>query len=216
MSYVVFCLLLEVIFLYVVKSRAVSIILIIAMVLPLPFMSLLLNAFTRETEVKLTPEYFDFGIIINGNKLEKRIELAKLESYSIQFPNNKFTSIRFWLAGGEENEFSFFRKKKEGDADTTELIENFQALIHDYNNRLRLTKQIILRPSFYASNSGLYVIIGLSVFFLAGIFFAFFYSQKSMPITFVFSSILILQLILKRKKDLDYYKRLILDAEANS
>jgi len=204
--YVIVCLLLAIVFLYVVKSTAVCIILFIAMVLPLPFMPLLLNAFTRETDIELNPDHFNFGIVNKDGKLEKRIELAELESYSVQFPNNKFTSVRFWLRGGEANEFSFFREKKEGDINTTELIENFRALIHDYNNRPGITEKIILRPSFYASNSGLYCIVGLSAFFLAGIILASFYSEKSMPVTFVFSLILIVQLILKRKKDLQYYK----------
>jgi hypothetical protein len=215
-AYVIVCLLLEIVFLYVVKSRTVCIILLIAMVLPLPFMSLLLNAFTRETDVELNHDYFNFGITDKGNKLEKRIDLTELEYYSIQFPNNKFISVRFWLRSGKANEFSFFREKREGDINTNELIESLRSSIRTFNSRPGIAKKIALRPSFYASNGGLYSIVALSLFFLAGIILASFYREKSVPVTFVFSLILIVQMILKRKKDLQYYKHTNVEIETHA
>jgi hypothetical protein len=206
MVYLIVCLGVEIVLIEVVRSTAISIVGLIIMVLPLALLPLLLGVFTREVSIDLHPDQFNFEIRNKKGPVEKVIRLSELDSYSIQFPTDRFSSIRFNVSDGKSHEFSFFKQKKDvSDVDAAELIESFRRVINDYNSRREITRRITLRPSFYASNGGLYLIIGLSVFLFAGILLAF-YKGKSVPLAFLFSLILIFQLIWKRWKELQYYK----------
>ncbi len=176
------------------------------MALPFLFMRILIKRFTRKISLQLYPDYFVTKIPDQGgNETEKKIDLDKLASYSIQFPNEKFSSIKFKLHNNDSFEYSFFQKKQnDGDSDGIELINSFHSMIKNYNSTLN-TNKIEFKPSFYATNAGLTLIITLSVILVVAILLSYSYSQKSLPITFIFSFILILQLIIKRRKELNYY-----------
>ena len=198
----------EIVFLAVVKSTALSAIGVIIMILPFPFMPLLFRAFTRQVHIGLDPEQFNFQIEEKGDPINKVISLSSLESYSIQYPNERFCSIRFNTSDGKSQEFSFFNRKRDpADTDSAELLELFRKSIYSYNSRKEVIRKIVFRPSFYARKEGLYCIVGLSVFLFAGICIASFYKKKTIPLTFLTSLALIAQLILKRSKDLEYYKK---------
>jgi hypothetical protein len=198
---------------FILNSRAISIILLVFLVFPLPLMGILLKRFTRGIFIQLYPEYFTFEIIDkNGSKIHTILRLNELRSYCIQFPNDKFNTIKFRFKDGKSFEYSFFQKKpRDADIDSLELIDIFQNSIKKYNNTTTNANKIIFQPSFYATNAGLFCIIGLSVSFIGAILLFSLYNAKSLPVTFVFSFILILQLTLKRKKDLDYYKKYIME-----
>ena len=101
-------------------------------------------------------------------------------------------------------EYSFFQEKqRDDDLSGKELINNFNLLIKAHNNNSLDSLKIIYLPSFYATPSGLYVLVGLSLFLILAIFLLTFYSEKSLPGTFIFSLLLIFQLIAKRKRELD-------------
>lgn len=206
--YLIVCLLLMIVFLYVVRSTFISVFLAIAMVLPVVFIPSLFKVFTREVIIELDPDQFSFKIMEKNEEVEKKIVLSELKSYSIQFPNDKFSFVRFWLRSGKVTEFSFYSKETEPNVDTSVLIDSFVKRIRAYNERPTITEKINLRPSFYATRMGLYCIIALSVFFLIGLLIADFYSKKAISLAFVFSFVLILQLILKRRKDLAYYNQM--------
>jgi hypothetical protein len=206
MVYLIICLGVEIVLIEMVRSTAITVVGLIVMALPLVFLPWLLSAFTREVNIDLNPDQFSFEIMNKKGPEEKTIKLSELESYSIQIPTDKFNSIRFVGSNGKAHEFSFFKQKKDvSDVDSVELIESFKRAINDYNGREEISKKITLRPSFYASNVGLYCIIGLSVFLFAGILLVF-YKGKSVPLAFLTSLLLILQLVSKRRKELQYYK----------
>jgi hypothetical protein len=87
------------------------------------------------------------------------------------------------------------------------LIQRFHSLITDFNKKSEFDK-IELKPSFYASSHGLQVIIGLTSFLGFAVILCSIISKKSIPVTFVFSVILIIHLWIRRKRELFYYKRL--------
>jgi c-di-AMP phosphodiesterase-like protein len=198
----------EIVFLEVVKSTALSAIGVIIMILPFPFMPLLFRAFTRQVHIGLDPDQFNFQIEEKGDQINKVISMSSLESYSIQYPNERFCSIRFNTSDGKSQEFSFFTRKRDpADTDSAELLELFRKSIYSYNSRKEITRKIVFRPSFYARKEGFYCIVGLSVFLFVGICIASFYKEKTIPLTFLTSLVLIVQLILKRDKDLKYYRK---------
>jgi uncharacterized membrane protein len=192
----------------VVKLTVLSISGLIILVLPLLLMPLLFRAFTRQVHIELDSEQFNFEIVEKADRTNKVISMSSLESYSIQYPNERFCSIRFNTSDGKSQEFSFFTRKRDpADMDSAELLEIFRKSIYNYNSRKEVIRKIVFRPSFYARNEGLYCIIGLSVFLFVGICIASFYKGKTIPLTFLASLALIVQLIQKRSKDLNYYKK---------
>jgi hypothetical protein len=212
MVYVLICFGIQIFFLEVVRTNIFSTIIVIAMVLPVPFIPLFLAMFTRLVYIELSPDQFNFEIMNRRGSVVKTIELSAIESYCIQFPSSRFASIRFNVNNGKSREFSFLRKKKGvSDVDATELIETFRKAINDYNSRKEIVRKILLRPSFYASNGGHYCIIGLSVLLSAGVLLAL-HKGKSVPLTFLTSLLLIFQLVSKRKDELRYYRSMEIGA----
>ena len=208
MIYILVTLGVDIVLLEVVKLTVLSVIGLIILILPLPLMPLLFRAFTRQMHIELESDQFNFEIEGKVDRINKVIIMSSLESYSIQYPNERFCSIRFNTSDGKSKEFSFFTKKRDpADTDSAELLEIFRKSIYNYNSRKEITRKIFFRPSFYARNAGLYCIIGLSVFLFMGICIASFYKGKTIPLTFLTSLLLIAQLIQKRSKDLEYYKK---------
>jgi len=179
---------------------------LIAMVAPLLLMPALLRSFTREMYIDIKPGGFELKVFDKRGERIQVIELSQLDSYTIQIPNDKFVSIRFIRNGARTIELSFFQQKKElSDEDTSEVISSIRKSILDYNSRPGINKQITLQPSFYASNAGLYTIVALSAVLLAGILAAAYWKGKSVPVAFAFGSILVLQMVLRRRKELQRY-----------
>lgn len=136
------------------------------------------------------------------------IPLNQLRSYSIQVPTDRFLSIKFNLIGGKSYEFSFFKKRSEEDTVSAEaLIEIFHGLIKDFNGRSAIN-QIPLLPSFYARRTGLVMIIGLLILLAVALFLALILEKKAIPAPLIFGVALIAQLVIKRKTDLEYFKKM--------
>ena len=194
---------------YLLKSRVAGVFIITIMVLPIFFLGAIIKKFTRKIFIQLSPGHFAATVLnANGGEVQSEVNLNVLRSYSIQIPNDKFSTIKFTFEDGKSFEYSFFQKQQSDESITTdELISSFHSLIREYNNT-STTNKIIFKPSFYASNAGLFCIIGLSVFFIIAIYLASLSKTKALPVSLLFGFILILQLILKRKKELDYYKRM--------
>jgi hypothetical protein len=173
-------------------------------------MKVLLKKFSRKAVFQLNPDYFTVEILNErGAVYQNEINLREIKSYSIQFPNEKFNAIKFRLINNQLFEWSFFRiKQYDEDIIGADLIDNFIKLINEYNARASTLNKVVFQPSFYATKTGLFCIIGLFVFFVCAILLFALQSEKSLPVTFVFSSILIFQLILKRKRDLEFYKKM--------
>src|SRR5450631_2647118 len=150
--YVIICASLGVLSTYLLKSRVIGIILLIILVIPIPFMRMLLKRFTRKIIINLYIGYFTFEIVNKGGiEFQKKYDLNDLRSYCIQFPNERFNSIKFRLKNGKSFEWSFFQKKQsDEDVDAEIVIDNFNKSIKDYNNRTTTTNRIIFAPSFYA------------------------------------------------------------------
>jgi hypothetical protein len=211
MVYVLVCTSLLVASNYLLKSKVINIILLIFLIIPLPIIKILLKAFTRKIFIQLEPAYITVEIINNREgQLQRRLDLKDLKSYCIQFPNDKFNSIRFSLRNGKSFEYSFFKQKQsDEDIDTAQLIDAIQHLITEYNNSTTETSRISLVPGFYATFAGLLCIVGLSVSFAVAMFLFSLQNARSLPVTFLFSFLLIVQLIIKRKRDLDYFKKMV-------
>ena len=207
MLYIVVCSIVGMASIYLIKSKILSIISVCMIVLPIPFFKLLLKKFTKKTVINLFDDSFVITIInSDGNEIQKEFILKEINSYSIQFPNDNYRSIKFNLRSGKTFEYSFFQKpRNEKETPAEKIIDSYNLLIKDYN-KVNNANQIQFKPSFYATSSGLLCIIGLSALFILATIVVMFKNEKVVPVTLFFGFILIIQLIMKRRKELIYYK----------
>ena len=182
-----------------IGNKFLSLFFLIVIVLPFLFIEIVIRKFRRDVVIDLKD--YSFSITINKggetNGYNIEIPLNEIKTYTIEFPNKNFTSIKFNFKGKKSLEYSFFRKKqKDEDIPTEKLIENFHLMLQSYNKSQSGT-EIILKPSFFATQFGLICIISLSCLFIIAICLHFLYHLKSLPITLFFGLMLIIQLILK-------------------
>ena len=172
-----------------------------------------MKRYTRKVLITLHGESISVEILKKTDSYEREglfnCELNELWSYKIQFPNRRFAAIGFNLKPDRTVEYSFSKKQIDSEQTNTDaLIESFHKLISDYNNRQPEDKKIPLLPSFYASKYGLYSIIGLIIFFCIAIVIHIIYNVKTLPISLFLGFAMIIQIALKRKTDMDFYKKM--------
>jgi glutaredoxin 2 len=170
---------------------------------------MLLNLFTKKVLVELYSDHFIVRHFNrDGSQTEIETCLNDILSYSVQFPTDKISDIKFKLKNGMAIYYSFFHKKTAQHTDNEELINSFHSVIKKYNQQAPTVNKIVFLPSFYASTSGLVVISLLSsLLIIAIIIVALFKGVSSLPFTFIFTVVIIFHLIVKRKTELGYYKK---------
>jgi hypothetical protein len=198
---------------WVIKSKILSALLLAIFISPLLFINNLMRRYTRKVLITLSGESFSVEVLKKTDSYEReglfKYELNELGSYKIQFPNRRFAAVVFNLKPNRTVEYSFYKKKIDSEqSNTDDLIESFHKLISDYNNRQPEDKKIPLLPSFYASKYGLYSIIGLVIFFSIAIVIHIIYNVKTLPISLFLGFSMIIQIALKRKTDMDFYKKM--------
>lgn len=210
-AYVSVCLVLGLATTYLLKSKTISIVLLILMVLPVFFIRMLLNLSTKKVFIELQAEFFIVRILnTDGSKSEVKTDLDNILSYSIQFPADNMSDIKFKLKNDEICYYSFFQRKKNSeDVDSEELINSFHSLIMNYNRKTLSGNKIVFLPSFYASFKGLIFISSLSgLLIITVVAVSLFRGLSSVPFTFIFTLLIILQLGLRRKKEIEYFKQI--------
>lgn len=207
--YVLVCLCLGLVATYLLKSRVVSIILLILMIFPIFFLRVLLKLYTKKAIIEFYLDRFIIKIFNRSKSdFEREINLRDIISYSIQFPAENISDIKFKFKNGMSQYYSFTSKKDDKDIESEELINSFHLLIRNYNQQILGHNEIIFLPSFYASKKGLAIIILLSIFLiLAIILVSLLKGVSSLPFTFIFTILIILQLVIKRNKELNYYRK---------
>ncbi|HEY5462638.1 MAG TPA: hypothetical protein VIJ95_05220 [Hanamia sp.] len=166
--------------------------------------------YTREVEITLNDESILFLIKQKDKSDEnfEEIQLKNIKQYKVLFVNRRFVDTVFYLKGNKVLQYSFLKEidnsnKIGGDT----LIQNFQDLIKNYNERNITLPKIQLLPSFYASTFGFYSIFLLILLFTIAVILHIIYSIKTLPISLFLGGVIIMQLVLRRKNDLAFYKK---------
>ena len=210
-AYVLVCLAMGLASTYLLKSRVISIVLLILLVLPIFFIRMLLNLFTKKALIELYADRYVIKIFNrDGSQAESETRLNDILSYSVQFPTDNMNDIRFRLKNGATPYYSFIQKRKaDEDTDSEKLINSFHSLIRNHNQQVSAENKIVFLPSFYASTIGLVIISSLSGLLIVTILIvSLFKGASSIPFTFIFTVMIIFQLITKRKRELDYYEKM--------
>ena len=193
-------------------NKFLSLLILIAVVVPVFFIKLIMKRFTREAFIDL--QEFAFSITIKNqfnNKEEASLKFNcdEINTYNIQFPAGRFSTLILNLKNGKSVEYSFPTEKQNAEQiNTEELINMFQGMIKNYNNNKPVKEQIVFAPSFMASSKGLICITLMVILLIVAVFIHILYQTKTLPVTLFLGFALIVQLFLKRRADLDYYNNI--------
>jgi len=208
--YLIFVLLLIFLSIYYLKYKIFELISLILFMLPLLLLKRIMKFYTREVEITLNDESILFLIKQKDKSDEnfEEIQLKNIKQYKVLFVNRRFVDTVFYLKGNKVLQYSFLKEidnsnKIGGDT----LIQNFQDLIKNYNERNITLPKIQLLPSFYASTFGFYSIFLLILLFTIAVILHIIYSIKTLPISLFLGGVIIMQLVLRRKNDLAFYKK---------
>lgn len=196
----------------ILRNNFLSLFFLLAVIVPFFFLKQIMKKFTREVFIDL--QEFCFSIVIkdpfrNKEEISFKFNFDDIKAYIIQFPAGKFSNIILHLKNGKSVDYSFPVEKQNAEqVNTDELINIFQRAIKGYNNNKPVKERIVLLPSFIASSNGLMCIIFLVALLITAVFLHILYQTTTLPVTLFMGLALIVQLFIKRKADLDYYKKL--------
>ncbi len=206
--YILVCLLLGLTATYILKSKTARIVLLCLMVLPIFFIKALMRLFTRKAYIVIHGDRFVVTVYDRkGRERKNSTTFNDVKSYSVQLPTLNTADIKFNLKNGHSQSYSFSTDKKNIDyTNGKELILCFQSFINKFNQASPDINKIFLCPSFYASNKGLTVIRVLSICLITGVLIiSSTKGMSSLPFSFLFTVLIIFQLLIKRKRELEYY-----------
>lgn len=190
---------------YSFKYKILQLFCLILFILPLILIKKIIKSYSRQ--IKIVFENDRILILVKKDDKEesfKEVKLQNIYAYKISFVNRRIAEIIFYSREEDRLEYSFLRENTNtNEINGDDFINIFQSFIRN-NNAL---KNINLLPSFYASNNGLYCIIGLSILFLIAISLHFIYPIKPVSISLFFGLAIIIQLLIRRNTDMAYYKK---------
>ncbi len=191
------------------NNRFLEIACFLVMFLPLILLKKIFQIFTFYLKIQFNPNSFSITTYrINKNEQTNVYDISDILSYQVIFPNRRFQEIVFNMKSGSHLRLSLLCEKNEKEnIDTSEIIIGFHEFIKQYN-AVEFSEKITLLPSFYASKIGLFSIIFLFSLFIAAIILHIIYDVKTLPITLFLIFLLIIRIILKRKKELDFYNKM--------
>ena len=179
-------------------NKFLSLLILIAVVVPVFFIKLIMKRFTREAFIDL--QEFAFSITIKNqfnNKEEASLKFNcdEINTYNIQIPAGRFSTLILNLKNGKSVEYSFPTEKQNAEQiNTEELINMFQGMVKNYNNNKPVKEQIVFAPSFMASSKGLICITLMVILLIVAVFIHILYQAKTLPVTLFLGFALIVQL----------------------
>lgn len=195
---------------YYLKSKVLAFVFLVITVFPLIFIRAVMKRFTRKISIRLQRNLFSVSItkVDEENKEYKEYPFSEISTYKVEFPNRKFSVIKFRLKQEKSIEYSFYKEKQSAEqTQMDDLLRSFQSAIKNYNDSVSSEMRIMLAPSFMASSYGLFCIILIASLLLVAVCIHILYQVKTLPITLFFGFTLLIQLTLRRRTDLEYYNK---------
>ncbi len=194
----------------ILQNKMLSILFLIFAVLPIIFLKEVTKRYSYNANFILDDQRF--LVIVHKNKSDitfnYEYNLNDIESYSIQFPTRKLFAIRLNFKNGNSKEYSIFKDIGDKNMEKS-LISAFHSMIQVYNNHISDSLKIHFCPSFYASFYGLLCIVAYFLLLVVLITLQIIFVLGFLPITIFFGSLLLLQIIIRRKSDIDYYNKIV-------
>ncbi len=148
-------------------------------------------------------EIFNYGTGI----LEKQQQFKYTDIHScvLSSTSKKTSTIKLFLQDSKKVQWTFVNEGKVKE-DTSDVDNNVSLAV--FKEMYTLNKQILLLPPFYASKGGIIALIILTGLFITAIIMNIIYYSKSQPLTLIMGASLYLQIIFRRKRDIELFKKL--------
>jgi hypothetical protein len=191
------------------KWRVVAFIMLLISILPLFAMKKVVKYFTKDMSLKIFDNKFEFFSSNNKSfkkELNFQVNFDELRSYQIEFPSSETSSIKFKFNNQSTTSYTFIKNDMDN-IDVKELITKINQRIKNYNLLQSDNKRnIVLMPSFMASEKGKYCIIGIAVLFILAFLIQIILPVNKFPITLLIGAGLIFQLYYLRKNDIEAFE----------
>ena len=162
------------------------------------------------SDIQINIEEASIFLKINTNKhiKETQISFSEIEWYSMEIINPKFYKLRFKLRSGKKLSLSFPQvSSKPTNNDSLEILEAINSKIGDFN-KLNQGESIELKPTFYASSAGNVALLIFSLLSISTLILITYYSQNASFFGLLFVVLGIIQLYIRRRKNIDFYNKM--------
>lgn len=186
------------------NNKFFSIFFLVLTISPLFFINFLMAKFKKEIIIHFQNKLF--SIVINISDKTYSIHCNEIMSYSIQSPNRRFTSIKLNFKNEKAIEYSFIKDQRL-QIPIDMILNQFHAMIQNYNQGISTKDKIVLKPSFFASKRGWLCICALCLSFFIAIYLHILFQVTSLPITLFFGFAIILQIVMRRNSETKIFEK---------
>lgn len=134
---------------------------------------------------------------------------SDIKSYKIYFPSYKYSCFLLKYKNGKKKEYCFIEKMGTWKIEhyNKEIIKSFHKQIQKYNTTQELNEKIIFEKSFFASKSGLIMVVLLiSCWVLLLVLNILKHSNPKHIFQLCFLLLPLLHIVSQRKNAIDFYK----------
>jgi hypothetical protein len=200
--YVLFSVSLFILSIQYIHSKAPSLFLLVLIVAPVFLLGRIALTFRRKLSVEFTEQSFLFKIKKKETYTEYNFPLKDILFWCPKVAGRKYAVIKFFLSNGNSAEFSFIL---DDETNAEDIFNEFADYIVAYNKVSE--EKIYVRPSFFATNSGLLSIYGFIILFLITVIVHAIKQFKTFPITMFLGFMMIIQILIRRSAEIKFYKK---------
>ncbi|WDF81196.1 hypothetical protein PQ469_14385 [Mucilaginibacter sp. KACC 22773] len=177
-------------------------------VAPLVFNKPLRLKFLKQIKFTFDDEFVLLEIFnYKTEMLEKQhhFKYEDIQSCVLSSTSKKTSTLKLFFQDSTKFQCTFVNEEKIKE-DTSEMDSNVSLAV--FKEIYSFNKQILLNPPFYASKGGITALIILTGLFIAAIVMNIIYYSKFLPFTLIMGASLYLQIILRRKRDIELFEKL--------
>lgn len=181
---------------------------LVFIVAPLVFNKPLRLKFLKQIKFTFDDEFVLFEIFNYKTEIlekQQQFKYTNIDSCVLSSTSKKTSTIKLFLQDSKKIQWTFVNEGQEKQ-DTADVDNNVSLTV--FKEIYTFNKQILLLPPFYASKSGIIALIILSGLFITAITMNIIFYSKFIPLTLIMGASLYLQIILRRKRDIDLFKKL--------
>ena len=175
--------------------------LVVFAILPILLMKRISLLFTKEIKITFCDNRFSIFLynLNNGLEISKvDYEYKDVQSCIVKSTQNQYSTITLNMLD-ETIKITFKKITSSEPSSVSETV---------FRNIKERNKGVQLLPTFFLSDSGTNYIVGTGLLMVALLIFHIFYSPESSPLTFIVGVSIFVNILIKRRKDLETFRKL--------
>ncbi|MDO6430192.1 hypothetical protein Q4E93_06330 [Flavitalea sp. BT771] len=180
-------------------------------IIPFLFLKRIRKLFTKKIRLDFYADHFSmavFNIKTTSQEEMNDFKWDDIDAYGVTFPTIEYTTLKLYFKGGNKLAMTMQGESdKSGKPEKNVISDKLYEIISSYNAAASRDKPINFSPAFLATKGGIVFIVGLSALFLIAIILHLLYNSKPLPITLILGLGSFMQILVKRKKDMEMYKK---------